>query len=229
MLTIIHGSDTALSRKYFFDQKDKIKDADLINGQKITLTDLIQLFEGGSLFAEPKNFFFEELIGKKKKSSELDQMIKVINKNSVDNNIYLWEGKELTPANIKQFENAVSKIFKLPQTLFVFLDSIAPSNGRELVKLFHKTIESTDTEMVFFMIVRQIRLMLYVKEPGERPIEEIARMSWQMQKLRSQAAKFDTKKLLLLYQKLFEIEKGLKTGTLPIDLVQAIDLCLLSI
>lgn len=229
MITIIHGSDTALARKYFFDQKENAIGSQLINGQSITLTDLIQIFEGGELFATHKKFFIESLIGKRKKSRELDSLIDVINKNSADNDISIWEGKDLTPAVLKQFKNAENKQFKLPQALFTFLDQIKPGNGASLIKLFHQTIETTDPEMVFFMFVRQVRLLLYMKEPGNEPIEEIKRMTWQMSKLKSQASDFDINQLKTLYKRLFEIEKGFKTGTLAINPVQTIDMLLLSI
>ena len=229
MLTIIHGSDTALSRKYFFDQKDKSIESNLIDGQKVDITELTQIFEGGGLFTEQKSFFIEQFVGKRKKSAELSGIINLINEHSDENNIFIWEGKELTPASLKQFKNATSKVFKLPQTLFLFLDSIKPGNGKTLIKLFHQTIEITDAEMVFFMLIRQMRLMLFVKDPGNDPIDEIKRMTWQMGKLRSQVAGFDKEKLIKIYSRLFEIEKGLKTGSLSINLVQTIDLLLLDI
>jgi hypothetical protein len=229
MLTIIHGSDTTSSRKYFFDQKEKLENSGIINGQAISLTDLLQLFEGGELFAQPKNFFIESLIGKRKKSAELEKLVETVNRNSAEHEIFIWEGRELTPAAVKQFKNAADKVFKLPQTLFTFLDNIKPGNGKALIRLFHQTLESSDAEMIFFMMIRQIRLMLFVKEPGEMQIEEIKRMSWQMGKLRAQAAGFDIDQLKTIYARLFEIEKGLKTGTLSTNLEQTIDLLLLDI
>ena len=50
MTTIIHGADTVSSRKYFLDEKGKHPEAQLLEGEKIDLTDLAQIFEGGGLF-----------------------------------------------------------------------------------------------------------------------------------------------------------------------------------
>lgn len=230
MITIIHGTDIAASRKYFLDLKEKEKDALLINGQTLSLTDMVQYFDGGELFSTPKSFFIEQLLSKKKKSKELEQIITQINKYAQENIIYIWEEKDLTPANLNSFKNSQVKQFKLPQTLFLFVESIKPGNGVELIKLFHKSIETSDAEMVFFMMVRQIRLLLGVIEPGTDAIDEVKRMApWLRGKLERQADLFEIGELRRLYAKLFELEKGLKTGSLPMPLIQAIDFLLLGI
>ncbi len=74
MITIIHGTDSAASRKYFLDLKIKSNDSILINGQTVTLTDLVQTFEGGGLFSDTKSFFIEQLISKKKKKQRLNSI-----------------------------------------------------------------------------------------------------------------------------------------------------------
>lgn len=230
MITIIHGADIASSRKYFLDQKPVDEDVSLIDGQNVTITDLVQIFEGGGLFSDSKNFFIEQLLGKRKKSKELEQIIDVITKNSDENNIYLWEEKELSKSTLSTFKNPIVKLFKLPQTLFLFLESIKPKNGKVLVSLFQQTIDVTDVEMVFFMMIRQVRILLALIDPALDGIDEVKRMApWQKTKIQNQADNFEIDELKSLYNKLFEIEKGLKTGTLPIPLKQTIDLWLLDI
>ncbi|HUQ85898.1 MAG TPA: hypothetical protein VM077_06280 [Candidatus Limnocylindrales bacterium] len=230
MITIIHGTDSAASRKYFLDLKQKSKDSVLINGQTVTITDLVQAFEGGGLFSESKSFFIEQLLSKKKKSRDLTQLIDYVINNSFENNIYLWEEGELTKPTLNNFKNPIIKLFKLPQTLFQFLENIKPGKSRELISLFHQTIESADAEMVFFMIVRQVRLLLGLSEIVSNPIDEIKRMApWQHQKVQSQADAFEIQDLKILYSKLFAIEKGMKTGTLTSPLITTIDLLLLDI
>lgn len=238
MITIIHGNDIATSRKYFMNEKERFVNSLLIDGQKIDLTDLIQIFEGGELFVEQKNFFIEQLLSKRKKSKELDQILEYINKNGIENDIYIWEEKEITPASIKTLKNPVVKTFKLPQTLFLFLENIKPGNGKTPVRLFHETIENSDPEMVFFMIVRQIRTLLALHLGGVNgrtasevsTISEVSRLApWQKSKLQAQADFFEPVELIHIYNKLFEIEKGLKTGGLSANLTQTIDFLLLEI
>ncbi|HVF69225.1 MAG TPA: hypothetical protein VNA13_01525 [Xanthomonadales bacterium] len=230
MLTIIHGTDIASSRKYFLNLKQNEKDALVINGQTVTLTDLVQAFEGGELFTDSKSYFIEQLLSKRKKSSELTQIIKYVQNNAVENNIFLWEEVELTKATLNSFKNPIIRIFKLPQTLFQFLESIKPGNGKELVHLFHETIKTADVEMVYFMMVRQVRLLLGLTDFVNDPIDEVKRMApWQKQRLQNQVDFFEINELKRLYSKLFEIEKGMKTGSLSISLTSTIDFLLLDI
>lgn len=230
MITIFHGADTAESRKAFLDQKQKDKDSVLIDGSVINLTDLTQIFEGGELFIERKSFYIEQLLGKRKKSKDLDLLVKYIVDQAESNNIFIWEATELTKSNLNKFKNPVLRLFKLPQTLFLFLESIKPGNGKMLIKLFQQTIETSDVEMVFFMMVRQIRMLIGFIEPTSDSIDEIKRMApWQKSKLQNQADFFEVQELKDLYSKLFEIEKGMKTGTLVSSMTQTIDFLLLTI
>jgi len=248
MITILHGNDTTQSRKYFIDEKNKIADAILLEADNVNLTDLTQLFEGGSLFGETKYVFIEQLLTKRKKSAELESILKYLEKHEAEHTIILWEGKELDRSALNNFKKAIVKPFKLPQTLFQFLDAIQPENGKLLIKLFHQTIQTTEVEMVFFMLVRQFRILLALSSSGhsgerqrlQNPdsgqarmtgeIDELKRIQpWQKSKLESQAKRFEVAHLLDLYDKLFNLEVGQKTGTLTTSLLAAIDFFLLEI
>lgn len=233
MLTVIHGSDTAASRKYFFDEKQRFPDALLLDADKVNLTDLAQIFEGGGLFGESKFIFIEQYITKKKKNADYKDIIAYLEKNADEHTIYLWEGKELEPSTQKTFKKALVRPFKLPQTLFAFLDAIKPGNGKALISLFHQTIENTETEMVFFMLVRHFRFLLVLQDrshPVDIEIDELRRMApWQKTKLEKQAALFTEEHLKTLYLNLYSIEKGQKTGGLTSSLPSTIDFFLLSV
>jgi hypothetical protein len=230
MITLIHGDDAAKSRKFFIDQKAQYTDAVLINGQNITLTEIMQIFEGDALFATEKYIFIEDFFGKKKVNKEIDGIIKVINDNQADAQIYIWESKNILPAQAKKFSNAGNKQFKIPQTMFAFLDAVKPNNGKVLLQSFHQTLVDQDAQFIFVMLIRQFRLMLGVFQQTENPIEEVKRMApWQKGKLQKQAQLFTINKLKDLYQKLYQIEYGMKTGTLVLSLEQAIDFFLLEL
>jgi len=241
MLTIIHGSDSAQSRKFFLDEKNKYQYSVHLEAEQVNLTDLTQLFDGGGLFNEIKYIFIEQFLTKRKKSSDYKEIIAYLQKNASENTIYLWENKELETSALKGFPKAVIKAFKLPQTLFQLLDAIKPRNQKELIKLFHATVENTETEMVFFMLVRQFRLLLGIMpaqpqglrspEPRENnAIDEIKKLQpWQKTKLERQANMFDLSHLLELYEKLFTIEINQKTGVLTSSLICTIDFFLLDV
>ena len=230
MLTIIHGSDTAASRKYFLDQKQPHAEAILLDADKVNLTDLTQIFEGGGLFGESKFLFIELFITKKKKASDFKDLVEYLEKNAEEHTIFLWENKDLEIGTLKAFKNAAQRPFKLPQTLFLLLDSLKPGNGDTLVKLFHQTIDAAETEMVFFMLIRQFRLLLALSETSENEIEEIKRMApWQRTKLQKQASLFSIDDLRTIYHRLYTLEQGQKTGGLNTSLSTAIDFLLLEI
>ncbi len=228
MLTLIHGSDTASSRKYFLDEKQKVNDAVLLDADNVNLTDLAQLFDGGGLFGETQHLFIEQLLTKKKKNADLGDILKYLEKNAPEHTIILWEGKELEKGSLNLIKTATVKAFKLPQSLFQFLDSIAPGNGKLLIKLFRQTIQTSEPEMVFFMLIRQVRILLVLCETDtSETIDEVKRLApWQKSKLEKQAKQFKSEQLLTLYTQLFHIEVGQKTGTLSSPVDSAIDFLL---
>lgn len=229
MITIIHGTDIIASRKFFLDEKEKNSEAVILDGEKITMTDLAQVFEGGGLFEESKTVFIEHFFNRKKRKDEFNSFVTYLQTHS-SHTIYLWEGKELETSTLNTIKSALPHVFKLPQTLFSFLDNLKPGNGKYLISLFHQTLETTDPEMVFFMLVRQIRLLLAFTEHTDNPIDELKRLApWQKAKLQQQANSFGIETLKNLYQQLFIIENGQKTGTLPNTITTSIDFWLLQI
>jgi len=230
MLTIVHGSDTALSRKYFLEEKQRLKESITLDADAVNLTDLAQVFEGGGLFGETKTLFIEQFITKRKRSGDFEEIAKKLEAYGMEHTIIVWEGKELDRSALNQFKKAIVKIFKLPQTLFQLLDAFQPGNGKLLVKLFHETIQNSETEMIFFMIVRQVRMLLALSEKNETQIDELKRLApWQKSKLEKQASHFKPEQLLHIYNKLFKLEIGQKTGTLSLPLDSAIDFLLIEV
>lgn len=232
MITIIHGEDIAASRNFLQEEKKKHKDLVLFEGGKLTITDLVQNIEGTGLFGDTKTIFIEDFFGKIKKSSkEAKEIIEFLNKNSKTANIVFWESKEIQKRDLSSFKSAVVKTFKLPQTLFVFLDSLKPNNSKSLITLFHNSLENgIKEELILFMLQRQFRLLLSLSHNDNGKIDEVVRLApWQKGKLEKQAKLFSEENLKQIYKKLFEIELGQKTGTLNLSLVQAIDFLLLEI
>jgi hypothetical protein len=230
MITIIHGNDIVASRKYFFDQKIKQSGSLLIDEPSFSLTDLTQILDGGGLFEETKFLFIEQFLSKRKKSVEKEAIIAYLLKKAVSHSIWLWEGKELERSALTPFGSATVKDFKLPSTLFTLLDALRPGNGRQLIRLFHQTLATTDTEMIFFMLIRQFRILLALVEPGDMVIDEARRLpTWQRGKVEKQASLFGSASLLKLYSQLFQIELAQKTGTLASPLTPTIDFFLLGI
>jgi DNA polymerase III delta subunit len=230
MLTIIHGTDIVASRKYFLEQKQAHPDAVSLDADGVNLTDLAQVIEGGGLFDESKLIFIEQFLTKRKKSGDYKDIIIYLDTHADDHTIFLWENRELDISTQKAFKKAAVRPFKLPQTLFTLLDSIKPHSGPALVKLFHQTITDTEVEMVFFMLVRQFRMLISLADQSaSQEIDEVKRLTWQRSKMQKQASLFEHEQLLALYNNLFEIEREQKTGGLTMPLASRIDFFLLEV
>ncbi len=229
MITVIHGDDIASSRNYFIQQKEKAKDSFIFEGENVSLTALVQIFEGGGLFGEEQTLFVEELLSKKKAGKELDEITSYLNKQKISD-IFLWESKEITKKQLQVFPKAIQKLFKFPQSIFTFLDNIRPDNQTQIVAYFHQTLSTSEAEFVLYMLVRQFRLLLAVKEKTGETIDEAVRLvPWQKSKLERQASLFTEKQLKIIYKRLFEIDLAQKTGMLSQPLSHAIDFFLLEI
>lgn len=229
MVIIIHGDDTVSSRKYFLEQKQKSNNPLSFDGKSLTLTDLIQAFEGGSLFNDDKSIFIEDFFSTRKPSKELEEIVSYVQKINTGD-IFFWEGKEITKKTASLIKNAATKPFNLPKNIFQFLDSLKPKNSNAIV-LFHDTIKNSDVEMIFFMMIRQFRLLLALSDDSSsEEIDEVKRLApWQKSKLKKQAAYFSTHELKNIYHKLYEIDLAQKTGKLSLTLTQTIDFLLLEI
>ena len=252
MITLIHCDDIAASRNYYFELKSKFTDATVLDGTKITVTDLTQALEGQDLFGDAKQILIEELFSKKKSPKELESLSSLLLTHN-SSPITLWESKELTSKQTSPLKGATIKVFKIPATIFAFMDAFKPKNGKELIHLFHKTLKDKDEEFVFFMLQRQVRMLLALNSshPGETTISigsspkdsiaslqndnkatisEVFRIApWQKGKLGKQASLFGQEQLLNLHSSLFDIEYGLKTGNLPQPLIPTIDLLLVNL
>jgi DNA polymerase III delta subunit len=232
MITIIHGDDISRSREYFQELKQKHKNLVLFDGNKMTITDLVQNIEGSSLFSDAKVIFIEGFLSNfKKTNKESKEMIGFIAKNS-RSTFVLWESKEISKSGLSSFKNALVSFFKLPKNIFLFLDNLRPKNSKNLLNLFHQALNSgIKEELILFMMQRQVRLLLGLSEPSDNePIDELTRLApWQKSKLERQASYFQGSILKKIYKKLYEIEIGQKTGTLPLSLSQSIDFILLDI
>lgn len=231
MITIIHGDDISESRKYFQDLKLKHKNFVLLDGGKITITDLVQNIEGSGLFSDTKTIFTEDLLTKLKKTEKAaKEILNFISKNPKESTFILWESKEILKRDLSLFKNADVKFFKLPKNIFLFLDNLRPGNSKNLLNLFHQALGAgIKIELILFMIQRQFRILLALSDPsGNGSIDEMIRLApWQMGKLERQAKLFSVPDLIRIYKKLYEIEIGQKTGASSLSLTQNIDFLLL--
>ena len=226
MITIIHGNDITTSRNFYIELRKKTANYELIDGKNLDFDTLFRTFQGNSLFTNEKNIYIENFFSNIKSNSiEFKKITDYLNKNK-NINLLFWEAKVLTKTQASSIKSAQVKEFSYPQVLFVFLDSFKPQNLSS-IKLFHQLNKTMEAELIFYMIVRQLRLMIAVLEEGKNEIDEIKRLApWQLSKLRSQGGHFGKNKLLDLYKKLYLIDYQTKYGLTPLSLSTNIDIFL---
>ena len=229
MITILHGDDIAASREKYLEEKNKATNPIEFRGDKLELSDLKQSAEGGSLFNEEKEIFIETLLSGRKKSKQIEELIDYLNNQNGNLKIFIWENDELTKTQLSVYKKADLRLFKLSQTLFQFLDSIKPNNIQN-VSLFHTALTNSSAEIIFFMLIRQFRLLLALTDSSSQTIDEVKRLApWQRGKLERQAKLFGQNKLKEIYKKLYEIDYKIKSGQTAFSLTQAIDFLLAEI
>ncbi|MBI2442427.1 MAG: hypothetical protein HYV40_00775 [Candidatus Levybacteria bacterium] len=228
MITILHGDNITASRNEFIKRKQAAGSPIMLRGGTFTITDLVQVFEGGELFQESKNIFLEDLFARVKKGQELTSYTDYISSQGKEHDITLWEGKQLTKTQLSSIPQAQTLLYKVPSTLFTFLDELKPGNTKRLIILAQQAKHDVGEEMLLAMLVRLIRQLLALKEHAE--IEEVKKLApWQKSKLQTQAAHFTTEQLLRLHERLFLLDKKRKTGTNDLSLPASIDFFLLQL
>lgn len=228
MITIIHGDNIAASRKSFTELRQRANNPVMLRGGAFTLTDLVQIFEGGELFAQNKAIFIEDLFIKVKKGQELEIYTDYLTKQAKDNEIILWEGKIIAKTQLSLIKDATVQLFKLPTLLFSLLDAIKPNNSIALISTAQKVISDVGDEILFSMLIRQMRILLAIRERAA--IEEVKRLApWQKTKLIQQAAAFTSEHLITLHRMLLSIDSTRKVGASSLPLSASIDFFLLRI
>lgn len=222
MITIIHGTDTKASRDLFFEKKNKAKNTILLEGEGLIFDQIFQAIENKSIFEETPALFIENFLSKNKSNTiEFKKISKYLN--DTKSVVFLWENSEITKTTLSQFSKADVKSFSLPQNLFLFLDNLTPGNADYSIKLFHELKTAMAAELIFFMILRQFRLLMAASSSSAN-IDEVKRLApWQMSKFKKQLGLFGQQKLENAYKKLFEIETNHKTGKVPYPIDKSID------
>lgn len=230
MILIIHGNDIASSRNFYFEEKNKVKNSVVLNGENLDYNQLFQNAENKTFFEDKNALFIENFFSKNKvNTTSFKEIINYVNANK-NLDIVFWENDEISKTSLSQLKNAAVKNFSFPQNLFLFLDNLKPGNGKNSITLFHEIIKNTEAELVFFMMIRQFRLLIAQTEVSQNQIDEVKRMApWQISKFKKQLSYFDKKTLINLHNRLFEIELNHKTGKVPYSLEKSIDFFLIDL
>lgn len=222
-MTLIHGDDLEKIEKEIvsFSSKGKVTRLD---GVKIKLKELEEQLLGESLFGEQEIFIIENLFKNKSKKELLGFILS--HKEAIVT--VLIERKKLNKRDLGsyKFDSIVSH--QLPQYYFKFLDELYPKNNRNLATYYSELLKSMTAEQIFYSVIKRLRALIVVKN-GVSSHSEIARFApWQTGKLKSQASFWQEDELINFYKQMFEIEKKMKTSSLPVTLEKYLDMTILT-
>ena len=229
MFTILHGDNILASRKALQSIKKMSSDKEVLvlDGKRVSLAELKQALEAKSLFGQEKLVVVENLISENRKQKTENRIFEYLKRLPSFTNLVLWERKKIDGRALSQFKNARIQLFKTPAIIFKFLESIRPGNTKAMLTLLESCLKKEPIELVFYMVVRQFRLLLLVKDLGEEGVPQLA--NWQYRRLTNQAGYFTIEKLLKIYKKFLKIDFEQKTGQAAFDLKKTLELLLVGI
>lgn len=219
MKQLLHGENIVESRKYLSllttrAQKEG-KEIVVLDGTKVLLSEIRNALESDSLLCNNRLLILENLLSARK-SKEQEKIIDYLSEAKFDNDLVLWEAKEFKK---NPLDGMITQVFKINQNIFPFLESLRPGNEKQMLDLLMKTKKQEEPEMIFFMLIRQFRLLLITKSGGSSPLPD-----WQKKKLMTQVRHFTKEHLAHGYQELLEIDFGQKTSKDPYPLSSRLDL-----
>lgn len=110
------------------------------------------------------------------------------------------------------------------QSVFDFVDALANGNGKSAQHLLHRLLENEDAFSLWGMVVRQFRLLIQAREilDGRGNKDDVARAlgvhPFVAEKTTQQAARFSIESLESIYRRLLNIDEGVKTSQVTLDL-----------
>lgn len=230
MITILHGDNIVASRNRLHELRQENKGKEIVSFATVPdKTSLVQALESQSLFGGERVVTAENILaglGRKTK----DDLLAYLTSGKFDTDCILWEPKIISKTTLASFPKSTHvELFKLTTALFKFLESIAPNNAGEMLQYFHESLPREGAELIFSMLIRQVRLLLAIATDAQG-LDELNRLvPWQESKLRQQAAKFTIADLLELHQRLYSIDYEQKLGKNVLVLEDTLDILLTEI
>jgi len=222
MITILHGDNIEASRLELSNLTHAISNKELrtLDGKHLDENALIQAMESNSLFGSTIVVVVENLftpLGRKTK--RIKEFTKILDINGQTTDCICWEPKELSKEVLSCFTSKItSKVFAIPKTIFLFLDSLKPNNAIQLISSYEDLITTNAAELVWSMMITRMRQLIQIQS-GSIPAKL---QSWQVSRLTNQSRSFTMDKLLKNYTQMCVREYELKTGLSPFTMTEMI-------
>ena len=221
---IFFGDDIISSRKAFLFELDGLREKGYeitkIPGKELNEEFLENSLGAKTLFGEKRALAIEGFLSLTKSKDKEKIFEKISSFKDTEAVLAFWESKEFSKADQQKYpKEYVFKNFKLPGSLFTFLDSLKKNQKKSNIENFRIVTEAVDEFFLFSMLVRQVRLLILTKEKALGSVP-----SWQKAKLEKQASEFELEGFLYLYKKMLDMDYRQKTSQTPFSFKASLEL-----
>ncbi|MDO8503111.1 MAG: hypothetical protein Q7S60_00290 [bacterium] len=217
---ILHGENQVQSRKALSEIVRQAKkdgwEISRLSGEGLDKSKLLTAVRSQALFGGGHLVVVENFFANNKNAKKIIQEIPLEN-----GTLVFWEGKALSKTATYGVEKNFEILeFKIPVSVFKFLDSLMPSNTRVALKFLQQAVKDDSADFILLMIARQVRLLIWAKlDP-----ETLKLAPWQKSRIIEQAKEWDKDKLLSFHTQLLDLDRANKRSRLPEDLSASLDL-----
>lgn len=161
MIQIFHGDDQALSREAYLKSFSTIPSDQIFHtdAKNIDLNQINNFLHGGSLFAQSLAIAVDNFFSISKPIQT--KIIKFLQETKAD--VYLWQDKMLTVAQLKLLPSAKVNRFKADNHIFPCLNSIRPKNIQKFIPLYQQVIGLDLFDLFFYLLKATFRKQLQSK------------------------------------------------------------------
>lgn len=215
MFHIIAGEDTSKARARLVELKKSLTDKGVTFTEltESSLDELSWKLSSPSLFESPEGYFIDSLLHKKKIQEKISGL------DLASTHLIGFDTKTYEPALRRMYPTATIEYFKLPSSLFSFLDLFIPGKAKQCVPLLKEIMVDPNDPMIFFLLRKRIRDLILILSGGKPS----AKQAWQVQRLAAQANQWTLESLQKFYLNLFQIEKNIKTSSMTSDLQKSLE------
>lgn len=207
MIFLIHGENEVEKHAYLDILRERQEQEIVsLNSQNLSSDELFQALRSQPLFYPKRLVILENF-----SLSGLD--IDFVNIHSQVDLVAL-SSQKLTQEQIQKLPAPVKQIlFKAEPHVFRFLDNLHPGGRKMALMHFRKIDNSQKSELLFRLIIQQIRRLLLAGEVSVKVLMEAERLLlWQAEKYAKLSGYFSKQSLLKIYRKLFALELSHKQG-----------------
>lgn len=226
MQVVLHGTNLSALHQ----EANHLLDQALQKGQKLhhfqankdTIADLRDQLGTQSMFGQARIWKVEgwEKLRSTKQKKEIAALL-----TDTNDHVLVTINKDLTPAQKKLFAKPWQvKQFKLPKVFFQFTEAIGVSPLSSVHQLLLDSLQQKNEWELHALLTRQFRLLLATATGAPVKAPPFAKP-----KLKQQASRLSTPKIIQSLHQLFKIELALKSGQAHLSWDQEIDRLLLNI